>query len=261
MGLTKSNAELLTSRLKQWNLLDTACRSSLSRKRHERFSKYFSVAGSLCFCHDVDGLFQEIRILHDPNKWRLFIDSSSRSLKCVLLHNGNQHPSIPIGHSVQMKEDYEKVKFLLETINYSKYKWQLCGDFKMIGFLKGMQRSYTKHSCFLCLWDTRAASEHYIRKEWPKRNQFVPGCQNVKYTPLVASENILMPPLHIKLGLVKQFVKALNKDGDAFQHIDALFPYLSDAKKKAGIFTGAQIRQMLRSEELTSKMTATEAAA
>ena len=83
----------------------------------------------------------------------------------------------------------------------------------------------------------------------------------MKYTPLVASENILMPPLHIKLGLVKQFVKALNKDGDAFQHIDALFPYLSDAKKKAGIFTGPQIRQMLRSEELNSKMTATEAAA
>ena len=81
------------------------------------------------------------------------------------------------------------------------------------------------------------------------------------YTPLVASENILMPLLHIKLGLVKQFVKALNKDGDAFQHIDALFSYLSDAKKKAGIFTGPQIRQMLRSEELTSKMTATEAAA
>ena len=70
-----------------------------------------------------------------------------------------------------------------------------------------------------------------------------------------------MPPLHIKLGLVKQFVKALNKDGDAFQHIDALFPYLSDAKKKAGIFTGPQIRQMHRSEELTSKITVTEAAA
>ena len=68
MGLTKSNAELLTSRLKQRNLLDTSCRSSLSRKRHEMFSKYFFVAGSLCFCHDVDGLFQEIGILHDPNK-------------------------------------------------------------------------------------------------------------------------------------------------------------------------------------------------
>ena len=25
LGLTKSNAELLTSRLKEWNLLDTSC--------------------------------------------------------------------------------------------------------------------------------------------------------------------------------------------------------------------------------------------
>ena len=35
LGLTKSIAELLTSRLKEWNLLDTSCRCSSSRKRHE----------------------------------------------------------------------------------------------------------------------------------------------------------------------------------------------------------------------------------
>ena len=62
MGLTKSNAELLTSRLKQWNLLDSSCRCSLSRKRHETFSRYFSVEGSLCFCSNVDNLFEEIGI-------------------------------------------------------------------------------------------------------------------------------------------------------------------------------------------------------
>ena len=95
LGLTKSNAELLTSRLKEWNLLDTLCRCSSSRKRHERFSKYFSMVGSLCFCNNVDKLFEELGIVHDPKEWRLFIDSSSRSLKCVLLHNGNHYPSIP----------------------------------------------------------------------------------------------------------------------------------------------------------------------
>jgi hypothetical protein len=49
----------------------------------------------------------------DPSQWRLFIDSSSRSLKAVLLHNGNLYPSIPVAHSVQMKEDYDNVKHLL----------------------------------------------------------------------------------------------------------------------------------------------------
>ena len=73
MGLTKSNAELLTSRLKEWNLLDLSCRSSSSRKRHKRFSRYFSMAGSLCFCSDVDNLFEEFGIAHDPREWRLFI--------------------------------------------------------------------------------------------------------------------------------------------------------------------------------------------
>ena len=42
------------------------------RKRHERFSKYFSMVGSLCFCNNVDNLFEELGIVHDPKEWRLF---------------------------------------------------------------------------------------------------------------------------------------------------------------------------------------------
>jgi hypothetical protein len=41
----------------------------------------------------------------------------------------------------------------------------------------------------------------------------VVGGQNVINEPLVARDRIILPPLHIKLGLMKQFVKALNKDG------------------------------------------------
>ena len=131
----------------------------------------------------------------------------------------------------------------------------------MIEFLKGLQGGYTKHSCFLCLWDSRAVTEHYSRKDWPERRFFILGTQNAKHDPLVDSEKILMPPLHIKLGLVKQFVKAMNKDGNGFQHISALFPFLSEAKKKAGIFTGPQVRLMLQCKELEDKMTAREAGA
>ena len=35
-----------------------------------------------------------------------FMDSSIKSLKGVLLHNGNAWPSIPVAHSANMKEDY-----------------------------------------------------------------------------------------------------------------------------------------------------------
>ena len=51
-----------------------------------------------------------------------------------------------------------------------------------------------------------------------------------------------MPPLHIKLGLFKQFVKSLDKNSDAFQYLQNLFPKISEAKIKAGVFIGPQIK-------------------
>ena len=44
---------------------------------------------------------------------------------------------------------------------------------------------------------------------------------------------------------MKNFVKALHKNGAAFQHLSTAFPGLSAAKLKEGIFVGPQIRQVL----------------
>jgi hypothetical protein len=258
LGLTKSNAELLTSRLKEWNLLDPSCKTSLQRKRHVTFASFFAVVDSLCYCTDVYGLFDEIGIKHDPTEWRLFIDSSTRSLKAVLLHNGNQLPSIPVAHSAHLKEDYTNVKLLLQRINYNNYKWDVCGDFKMLGFLLGLQGGYTKYSCFLCLWDSRADSDHYARREWPIRHELKPGAHNVVNQALVPVDKVLLPPLHIKLGLVKQFVKALDVKSDSFQYLQLMFPKLSYAKVTGGIFVGPQIKVMLASQELEDRMSPIE---
>jgi hypothetical protein len=130
LGLTKSNAELLTSRLKEWNLLDPSCKTSKYRRRHETFSSFYTVSDSLCYCHDVRGLFADIGIDHNPEEWRLFIDSSTKSLKAVLLHNGNRFPSIPVAHSVHLKEDYTNVQLLLEKVNYDHCKLDVCGDLR-----------------------------------------------------------------------------------------------------------------------------------
>ena len=86
----------------------------------------------------------------------MFIDSSVKSLKAVLLHNGNKFSSIPVGHSVHMKEEYENVKALLDMINSTSHNWELCADFKMLAFLLGQQGVNTMYSCFLCLWSSRA---------------------------------------------------------------------------------------------------------
>ena len=109
----------------------------------------------LVFCCDVDGLMNALGIKHDLQEWRLFIDSSKLSLKAVLLHNGNQLQSIPVGHAVHMKETYENLKQLVNKLEYNMYGWHFCGD-KVVSLLMGLQLGYRRYCCFLCEWDSRA---------------------------------------------------------------------------------------------------------
>ena len=132
---------------------------------------------------------------YNAAEWRMFVDSSKRSLKAVLLYNGNTVASLSIAHSVTLKETYETLKTLLTSLTYDEHKWLICGDLKVIVILLGPQSGYSKFSCFLCLWDSRVDSEHYVRKEWPTRDQFTPGRHSVKAVPLVDTQKVLLPPL------------------------------------------------------------------
>jgi len=78
------------------------------------------------FCYDVDGLMNALQIKHGPQEWLLFIDSSKLSLKAVLRNNGKQHPSVPVGQAVHMKETYDNLKQLLNKLECSKYGWHVC---------------------------------------------------------------------------------------------------------------------------------------
>ena len=69
-------------------------------------------------CSDVKRLILKPNVYQDE-EWRLFIDSSKRSLKVVLLHNGNRFAPIPIAHSTKLKETYENLKIVLNKIKYS----------------------------------------------------------------------------------------------------------------------------------------------
>ncbi|KAI6651281.1 hypothetical protein LOD99_5429 [Oopsacas minuta] len=185
LDLPKESAELLGSGLKEKNLLLPETKFYSYRNREIEFLKYFIVEDGFMFCHDVSPLVNALGCPYVPNDWRLFIDSSKQSLKCVLLHNGNKFSSIPIGHS-----------------------------------------------------------------NWPARTNLNVGDKNIIHEPLVDPLKILLPPLHIKLGLMKQFVTALDKEGNCFKYITKKFYYLSDEKRKAGIFDGPQIRQLVRDENL-----------
>ena len=90
------------------------------------------------YCTDVSQLLHNLGLpQYQPEEWRLFIDSSKRSLKAVLVHNGNQFASIPLAHSTTLKEKYEAVKYLLEKIRYCQHEWMICVDLKMVNFFVG----------------------------------------------------------------------------------------------------------------------------
>ena len=126
---------------------------------------FFLKNGELVHCNDVERLQQELECAHNPEEWRCCVDSSKFILNAVLLHTGNIHPSIPVAHSVNMKETYENMDLLLKAISYSKYEWKVCGDFKVIGLLLGLQSGYTRFCCFLCEWDSQARDLHYKIKD------------------------------------------------------------------------------------------------
>jgi hypothetical protein len=216
----------------------------------------------LVYCNDVYGLMNELKEnIYEPNDWRLFIDSSKRSLKAVLLLNTNVYAPVPVAHSVTLKEKYENIEMVLNKIKYTEHNWQICGDLKILTLILGQQSGFTKFPCFLCLWDSRDRSSHYTKKDWPPRVTMLTGSMNILKKPLVEPSKILLPPLHIKLGLMKQFVKALDKEGHCFTFLVKQFPALSTAKLKEGIFDGPQIRKLLRDESFVTIMTEKERAA
>ena len=182
-------------------------------------------------------------------------------MKCVLLHNGNRFASIPIAHSTKLKEEYDNVKLVLQKINYHQHQWSICVDLKIVNFLLGQQSGYTKFHCCLCMWNSRTKEAHWEKVDWPRRENLTVGEANIINEPLVEREKIILPPLHIKLGLMKQFVKALDKEGNGLKYICRSFPALSTQKLKAGIFDGPQIPQMINDFSFLSYLNDVEASA
>jgi phosphoglycolate phosphatase-like HAD superfamily hydrolase len=175
LQLTKEKSELLGSRLHEKKMLASGVKFSWYRSREKEFRKYYAQEDQLVFCKDVHNLLHQLEEKeYDPSTWRLFIDSSKRSLKAVLLHNSNVLASIPHAHSTKLSESYETLKLVLEKIKYHEHEWQICGDLKVIGLLLGQQRGYTKFSYFLCEWDSRARDKLWDTVHWPEREQLQP---------------------------------------------------------------------------------------
>jgi hypothetical protein len=89
----------------------------------------------------------------------------------------------------------------------------------------------------------------------------IPGSKNVVEATLADNQKILLPSFHIKLGILKQFVKVLDRSGPCFQHLNITFFALSEAELKEGIIDGQQIRKLMKDAAFTNTMNDVESQA
>jgi len=85
--------------------------------------------------------------------------------------------------------------------------------------------------------------------------------KNVIHKPLIKPSKALSPPLHIKLGLMKNFVKALGVKGPAFTYLCGKFPTLTYEKVKADVFIGPHITQLFEDQQFEAVLSGKEKAA
>lgn len=84
------------------------------------------------------------------------------------------------------------------------------------------------------------------------------GTNNLINEAFVGQDKVSFPPLHIKLGLMKQFTKAHDKDGACFTYMGQKMPGLSTEKLEVGILYGPRILQFVNDASFVDTMTNVE---
>ena len=105
---------------------------------------------------------------------------------------------------------------------------------KLSVFFSACRWVITSINVFWCLWDSRDDEQHYI----------------IHFVPEVDQKKIYLPPMHIKLGLFKKFVKAIDQDDCSFRYWQQKLSAKSEAKLKTGIFIRPEIRKLINDKLL-----------
>jgi hypothetical protein len=120
--------------------------------------------------------------------------------------------------SVATKEAYDSMSTSLNELNYNKHCWQRCQDLTMTGLYSDCVLLFSFH-----VVGQSSNSKHYTVKQCngqpasqPARQHSLPRTCNVKNTALLNPEIVLLPPLHIKLALLKNSVKGLDNSVEGF---------------------------------------------
>ena len=142
---------------------------------------------------------------------------------------------------MHLRKDYDDMRMVMELLKNHEHSWIIFVDLKMVKFLLVQQKGLTKLPCFLCMWNSRARDRHWVQKDWPICDTLEAGIPNSIQDSILNRDKTVFPPLQVKLGLMKQFVKAQETEGECFQHIITALAGLSFEKIRESVFDGPQI--------------------
>jgi hypothetical protein len=242
--------------------------TSAPKKLHLHFLTCFDEKNDLVFCSDINKLFEKLCCVHLPEDWRLFIDAGVKGLKVVLLNNKNHLPPVLIAYSDCLPETYQTLQLVLNSIQYNVFQWKICCDLKIVTLLLGFKKGNPSFPCYFCLFPSRNRCNHYSNIAFQQRaTDSITGLliinpeQSIENQPLVPAHRILVPPLHVKLGLCTQFIKLLVKQNQtAAEYLIAKFSR-SAGHAKQGILNGPQIKKLLSDQQFDTKLNTMQAAA
>lgn len=143
----------------------------------------------------MTGLFEAVGIACS-----LFINNTSRRPKVVLLHNGNVYTSLPLAYTIQLYEEYIASSHINSTVSRlaETTKWWPCW-----WVTKASLPSFLVIFAFGTAWilrhtTTSGTRHHRTRSLWGVTT----SNSSHSWTP-----EVLFPPLHLKLGPMKKFVR------------------------------------------------------
>ena len=117
----------------------------------------------------------------------------------------------------------------------------LLGDFKVVALLVGLQQGYKKYVIFLtCIWVGRPSKGIKLLAEGLDSQTKCSSSR--KEYPAPSSDEPTKSCYHpFTSGLMKNFVKAMDRTLSAFRYLHETFPWLSKAKSKERVFVDPQI--------------------
>ncbi|KAM4034700.1 uncharacterized protein ACNLHF_021379 [Anomaloglossus baeobatrachus] len=135
------------------------------------------------------------------------------------------------------------------------YSCAECGKrFTQNGALFAHQKSHTGVKSFSCL----ECGKCFTKKSRLLIHQSNHSKMNMVPESLIDPTKVLLPPLHVKLGRMKLFVKVLPKEEEPLKYLGTKFLGLSKEKQKEGIFVGLDIRKFMKDEVFKTKIKAVE---